>query len=515
MKKFSYLLILLPFIQSCSEILDEKEPLDSRNEVVFYKTEQDAFEALIAVYDAAQPTSAHQVTADILSDDGYAGGASRNDIPEQIQLDQHKILTTNYICEELWRFNYTGVYRANLLLEKLPGIENYPNAELKRIEGEGHFLRAYFYWNLVRFFENIPLITKTLNPDEYAQPQADPSDVYALIYSDLLKAVELLPSELYYDGRVSKWAAQGLLARVYLFHNGVYNEELEVDGKMINAQYVRDQLDDIIANSGHELVGKPSDLFTRLSEMNRESLFEISYSDLGKWGDWTNPYGGEGSFPVVWQGPRVLEPAIEDYFRGWSFNTVTLELFESFEDNDLRKDYYILVETELNGSITKGFTHTGYFTNKYTTKQEYQATDGSPELNYGNNFVLIRFADVLLMSAELHLKTGGNKAQEYLDLIRDRAEMPSIPATIDNIFLERRRELCMEGLRYHDLMRRGLDVLEDAVNVSAKLGPLYDFKESEEIDFDITFNPATKGFLPIPQREIDMLEGAIQQNPGY
>ena len=507
------LVMILSLLSSCSDLLD-KEPLNSRNESVFYKTEQDAFEAVIAIYDAAQLTSSFQVTADILSDDGYAGGSSRNDIPEQIQLDNNAILTTSYIASEVWSFNYTGIYRANLLIEKIDDIEG-SASELARMKAEALFFRGYFYWNLVRFFENVPLVTKTLSPDEYGVPQADPNEVYTQIFTDLTEAAKSLPEELPFDGRVSTWAAKALLARVWLFQEGVYGNSISVNGVAIDANYIKNALDDIIDNSGHALAPDISTIFSRSGEMSEESVFEIQYSDLGRYGDWGWPYGGEGSFPVVWQGPRVKDPAVEGYFRGWSFNTVTKSLYDAFEENDPRKDVYIITMDDFKGELTKGFQHTGYFTNKYTTKKEYQATDGSPELNYGNNYKVIRYADVLLMASELHVLTGGANAQSYLDEVRNRVGLPSVPATLENIFHERRVELCMEGLRYHDLLRRGLDVADAAITVKGDYGPDFDYKESEEQDFDITFNKATKGFLPIPQNEIDLLDGLYNQNAGY
>ena len=511
--KIIVLSIVSFLMASCADLLD-KEPLNSRNEAVFYKTEQDAYEALVAIYDALQLTSGLQVTADILSDDGYAGGASRSDIPEQIQLDQHTMVATSYISAETWSFNYVGVYRANVLLEKIDGIEG--NAEeLARIKAEAYFMRAYFYWNLVRFFENVPLVTKTLSPSEYDVPQADPKDVYTQILEDLVISLDDLPTDLPFDGRVTKWSAQALMARVWLFQDGVYDFNISVDGKAIDGVYIRTALDDIIDNSGHALMADISSVFTRLGEMSEESVFEIQYSDLGKYGDWGFPYGGEGNFPVVWQGPRVKDPAIEDYFRGWSFNTVTKSLHDAFEEGDLRKDVYIITMDDFAGDITKGFQHTGYFTNKYSTKKEYQATDGSPELNYGNNYKVIRYADVLLMASELHVLTGGSKAQVYLDEVRSRAGLGSVMASLDNIYHERRVELCMEGIRYHDLLRRGLDVADRSISVSGDYGPDFDYKESEEQDFDVSFNKSTKGFMPIPQNEIDLLNGVYSQNIGY
>ena len=215
-------------IMGCSDEFLDRQPLDQVVSSNFYQTEEDAQKALVAVYDALQYQSSPGVSwspfvtfSDILSDDALAGGADVNDGLGANQLNTFNIPTTNLVVHSLWLKNYVGVYRANLLLEKIEGID--ASDEFKdRVIAECKFLRAYFYLELVRFFENIPLLTETIKgPSEYAQTQNTPQEVYAQIAIDLVEAASQLPESVTSNqlGRVTKWAAQALLARTYLFYN--------------------------------------------------------------------------------------------------------------------------------------------------------------------------------------------------------------------------------------------------------------------------------------------------------
>jgi starch-binding outer membrane protein, SusD/RagB family len=186
---------------------------------------------------------------------------------------------------------------------------------------------------------------------------------------------------------------------------------------------------------------------------------------------------------------------------------VSHKLYE-FMQNDPRRPYTIVLEGELDGSLTKGYQHTGYFSRKYTSDAEHWGADGQFELNRTVNHRVIRFSDVLLMAAELD---SPNK-QEYLDRVRTRVGLPSVPATLENIFRERRLELSLEGIRYFDVLRRGLDYATQEFTYSGIRGPMY---QGDQQIFDATFNSATKGFLPIPQTEIDLSAGTFRQNDGY
>ncbi|MBC3540017.1 RagB/SusD family nutrient uptake outer membrane protein [Rufibacter sediminis] len=523
-QKTSRLLLIGVFLgvtaTSCDSFLDQ-EPLDTRIEETFYKTQADATEALIGVYDVLQwntvigfhPTP---LVLDVLSDDAYSAGQPSSE-PSLLQMDRHQILTTNGEVQGLWKKHYIGISRANTLLQKIEGIEA-PEDFKKRTIAEAKFLRAHFYLDLVRLFENVPLILAPQIASEYNQPQATPKAVYDQIALDLTDAIADLPaSDLRTStGRATKWAAKALLAKAYLFYKGVYNQELQAGGTTVNAQAALQHLNDIIASSGHNLLPNYADNFTRANEFSIESVWEISYSDENPWFDWGYVQGGEGNMQPQQQGPRIKNTGIENYLAGWSTATPTQELYDAFAANDPRRDATILAETELAGgkdNLNIGYQHTGYFSQKYTTSKEYRPSGGQLELNWGNNYRAIRFSDVLLMASELMVMTGTGDAQVPLTRVRARVGLAPVPATLDNIYQERRLELALEGHRYWDLLRRGTAVANAAITVNRSTLPASYVGTLS--DFNLQFNPARKGFLPIPQSEIDLSAGVLKPNAGY
>ncbi|MFP4065761.1 MAG: RagB/SusD family nutrient uptake outer membrane protein, partial [Bacteroidales bacterium] len=370
------------------------------------------------------------------------------------------------------------------------------------------FLRAYFYLEQVRFFENIPLILETISgPSEYIQPQNTPQEVYNQIALDLVEAIAGLPEEVPAEeaGRITKWAAQGLLARAFLFYDGVYGGSLEAGDVTVDRTYALAQLEDLIQNSGHDLFDDYSLNFSLDGEFGVESVFEISYGDSPEWWDWEYARGGNGNLAAQMQGPRVS--GSDNWDRGWSFAPVNHKLALFMED-DPRFEHTILLEEELDGTLSKGYQHTGYFSKKYSSDAEHWGSGGQFELNRTANHRVIRFSDVLLMAAELD---SPNK-QDYLDRVRDRVGLESVPATMENILRERRLELSLEGIRLYDVLRQGTAYANQEFTHSGIRGPNY---EGDQQIFDVTFNPATRGFLPIPQTEIDLMEGAFTQNDGY
>ena len=512
-------LTVLIFVSGCENFLSE-EPLDQRVEENFYKTEQDAQEALVAIYDVLQWNTVNgfhvpEMLSDIASDDAYAGGSSRNDAPNIIEVDKHNIRTTNGEVHGLWRKYYTGIYRANKFLQQIENIDADSSFKSRTI-AEAKFLRAYYYFDLVRFFENVPLITSPLdNPDEYSQPQATPSDVYNQIGKDLVEAIPDLPESVATNqqGRITKWAGQALLGRVFLFYEGVYGENLPSGEQTIDRTLALQTVENVINNSGHGLLNNYEDLFSPSSEFSVESVFEITYSDSRPWWDWGYIQGGEGYIAAQMQGPRVEQPTEEDYQRGWSFSPVTQELIDAFDPADPRLEATVLFEGELNSGLNLGYQHTGNFTQKYTTHKAYTPSDGQLELNWGNNYRVIRYADVLLMAAELHVKDGNPEAaRPYLDAVRNRVQIPLVEPTLENIFNERRLELALEGQRYWDLLRRGQEVAASYINMPAETKPNY---VGDDQDFEVQYRSSTNGFFPVPQSEIDISNGNLKQNNGY
>lgn len=518
MKRYRFYFVvalgILITLYSCKKEFLDRYPLDQEVTSNFYQTEADAMAALVAVYDVLGYQSTPGVSwapfvlvSDVLSDDSYAGGADANDGKDEDELNTFNIPATNLLVHATWLKNYTGIYRANLLLEKIDGIDA-PDELKTRIIAECKFLRAYFYFEQVRFFENIPLLTKTIKgPSEYSQPQSSPEAVYNQIALDLVDAMNDLPEVItaYDAGRASKWAAQALLARVYLFYNGVYNAELQAGEQVINSSVVLGYLEDLINNSGHDLFPDYETNFSLAGEFGMESVFEISYGDTPPWWDWGYVRGGEGNLSAQMQGPRVT--GSDNWNRGWSFGTVSQKLVDDLE-GDPRLYHTVLFEDSLDGVLVRGYQHTGYYSKKYSSDAEHWGADGQFELNRTCNHRVIRFSDVLLMAAEL----GSPNAQQYLDRVRQRVDMPTVPATMENILRERRLELSLEGIRYFDLIRQGMGVADEELTLIDVRGPDY---IGDQVIFDVAFNPATGGFLPIPQTEMDLSGGLFVQNQGY
>ncbi|RLD62701.1 MAG: hypothetical protein DRJ01_05580 [Bacteroidetes bacterium] len=518
MKKYiKYLyasLVIIFLLSSCSDDFLDRQPLDKEVSTNFYKTEEDAKQALIAVYDVLGYQSSpgvswapFQIMSDILSDDEFAGGSDANDGKDEDEFNKFDIPTTSLIVHSIWIKNYIGVYRANLLLEKIDEIDA-PDDFKSRVIAECKFLRAYFYFEQVRFFENIPLLTETIKgPSEYNQEQNTPEEVYNQIAKDLDEAIKDLPESIPAAeyGRITKWAAEAMLARVYLFYNGVYNAELQAGDKVIDRAVVLAYLEDLITNSGHDLFDDYNKNFRSAYEFGIESVFEISHGDTPPWWDWQYVRGGEGNLAAQMQGPRVT--GSDKWDRGWSFGTVSQKLVD-FMGTDPRLHYTVLFQDSIDGNLVKGYQHTGYFSNKYSSDAEHWGSGGQFELNRTCNYRVIRFSDVLLMAAEL----GSANAQTYLDRVRARVGLPSVPASLDNIYKERRLELSLEGIRYFDVIRRGMAYANQELTSTGIRGPNY---EGDQQIFDVTFNSATKGFLPIPQSEIDLSGGLFKQNEGY
>ncbi|MGB3467505.1 MAG: RagB/SusD family nutrient uptake outer membrane protein [Cyclobacteriaceae bacterium] len=505
------LILLINF--GCSEDFLDRQPLDSVVSSNFYQTEEQAKQALVAIYDALQYQSSPGVSwapfltmSDILSDDAYAGGGDANDGQEEDELNRFNISTTNPIVHSLWLKNYTGIYRANIYLENIDGIDA-SEEFISRTTAEAKFMRAYFHFELARFFENIPLMTFTIKgASEYNQDQETPEETYNQIALDLVESINSLPEDTSDEpGRITKWAAEALLARVYLFYNGVYGRDLQAGEETIGSSAALAYLEDLINNSGHDLLPDYADNFSLAGEFSIESVFEISHGDSPAWWDWNYLRGSEGNLASQLQGPRVT--GSDNWDRGWSFATVTQKLFDDLS-GDPRREATIVTQTELDGNLTEGYQHTGYFSNKYTSDAEHWGSDGQFEHNRTTNYRVIRYSDVLLMAAEL----GSGNAQNYLDQVRSRVGLTSVPATFDNIMNERRLELSLEGIRYFDLLRQGIGVADQELSLSAERGPLY---IGDQAIFEVDFNPATKGFLPIPQVEVDLSNGTFNQNDGY
>ncbi|MET6999485.1 RagB/SusD family nutrient uptake outer membrane protein [Chitinophaga defluvii] len=507
---------LLLVTAGCSKSFLELDPPSQIVESNFFRNEKEANQALAGVYHVLQwgqwmgfhPSHCWSEAA---SDDAYSGGGSQSDGVGIKALDQFRIVTIgDQTYRGLWSIYYAGIARANVYLDKINSVS--ASDEFKKITtAEAKFLRAYFYFELVRWYENVPLVTAPLvDASQYNQPQAKPEAVFNQIAKDLEDAMADLPkkSQRQTGGHVTHWGAKALMARVYLFNKGVYNRDLQAGEKVINKTIARAYLEDVINNGGFKLVDNFADIWRKAYEFNTESVFEIDFSGLITVSNVNDQRAGQGNFSVHMFAPRGINDPV--FTAGWSYGTITQSLYEEFEVDDPRRDETILYGSAFS-SIAKSWQYTGYFNKKYSTHQEYKAGANS-DANWGNNYRSIRYSDVLLMAAELWLGDDQGKANGYLKEVRDRVKMPVATATTESIRHERRVELAGEGIRYWDLLRYGLPYAKQQIDASSKRGPDYDGDQSR---FTMDWDVSKRGRLPIPQQEVDIANGVLIQNEGY
>jgi hypothetical protein len=500
-KKYPLLfLTALIILVACKKSFLEVSPSGSTVlESGYYKTAAQVFNGLVSVYDplGSETGSTYSNKLGLLnaaSDDCGAGGGSATDQVTWVVLDNFTINAGQGPQGDLWGRNYTGIYRANLLLSKMDNVPDLGASTKARYAAEVKFLRAYYYFDLVRLFKNVPLITGPIpTADLYRIPQATPAAVYAQIEKDLTDAIAEpnLPATVPVStegGRVTKGAAKALLGKVYLYEQ-----------KWAEAAT---QLADIngtpggTSTYGYHLLPNFADIFKPTNKFNTESIFEIVHTSQARqdWGAWG---AFEGNVMVQMVGPRNYNGPI--YVTGWGFCPLTTSLVTALT-NDPRYPYTAanidsIVHAAAGRSYEIGYQNTGWFVEKYAPKQQYRSTlGGVADLNYPYDYIEIRLADTYLMEAEALVHTGSNtaRAQALLDAVRARVGLPSVPVTLAGLYNERRLELATEGHRFFDLVRTG-----QAGTVLAPYG----------------FTAGKNEVLPIPLGELN--NTVLVQNPGY
>jgi len=543
---FTVIILSLFISNGCKKSFLEVTPPSQIEESNFFKTELQANQALAGIYHVLQWGNINQGHtplmgwAEAASDDAYAGGGSSSDAVGVKGIENFKATAAapfnpnDGTYGSVWSIYFQGIARANTYLENVDRVN--ASANFKALTAaEAKFLRAHFYFDLVKWFENVPLITKQQTPDEYNQAQAAPQEVFNQIAKDLLDAMAVLPkiSIKANSGHATYWSASALLARVYLFCKGVYGTELNPGNTVIDAAKVRTYLDEIIAPSaGFNLIPNYDDLWRKTNELGVESVWEIIHSNVQPIsGSTSDQFRAQGNYNVLYFGPRGVNGV--PYTAGFSNAIPTEFLFQEFETTpilDPRRAATILIlnSTATAPGIIKGWQHTGYFNNKYNTTAEYKTPSGLNDINWGQNLRVIRFSDVLLMAAELNIGVDQNKADSYLNRVRTRAGLPNRIATIDNIRHERRVELAGEGVRYWDLLRYGLPYAKQMIDASSLIGPFYNGTSSlggpitltggantppngYQMDWDLS----KRGRLPIPPPQVTLSNGILKQNPGY
>lgn len=473
---------------SCDDALDEgaEYSLDAEN---YFKAPGDYERALVGAYDLLQTSYLDMWLGEIASDNSIAGGESVTDTESLHQVDAMTHGGVNQELRSLFRWMYAGITRVNYIYEFKDNLEFDGK---NRILAEAAFLRAYYYFELVKFFGDVPLIIdRRLSASEIASQQRTPkAEVYAQIETDLQFAAANLEWTTSVKGRITKGAALALLGKAYLYQNK-FNEAATT-------------LDQVINQGPYDLFSDFAGIFRVANENSPETVFDIQYVGLegGSYGCFVCL---EGFAAVGFHGIRGYEGPI--YRDGNSYNLPTQDLVDEFEANDPRLDASILDIEKFKAAqadpatvkyVTGGGGHTGFYNNKYLKRADELGLPDD-DLTSPVNHKVIRYADVLLMAAEAHNRKAAPNdvlARTYLNAVRDRVGMAEVnssgAALTTAIYHERRVEFAGEGLHFFDLVRTGRAATEITGFVTGK-----------------------HELFPLPQAEIDLARAGWQQNPNY
>lgn len=440
--------------------------------------------------------------SDVRSDDIYKGGGDAGD-QRQLYLLSQFTSTPQELPEGLWSIYFSGLARSNNAITACENAVGVAPAKLEQYKAEAHYLRAYYVHLLWKFWGNIPYFEEPLTEAPYMTRQYTADEVYAEIMEDIDIATGKTESGEYRlsmnttgadAGRVNLATAFMLKARVVMYQRDT-QRYAEVTSDMA----------EIINSKEFSLFDDFAAMWLDENEFSQESIFEVNHLPEGK--TWDSGWQGYGTNLPAFISPNELSAGNEtgDFKGGWGFGPVRTEVWDIYEEGDTRREGSINQWTP--DQYTPRFQDTGLFQAKYAARVGYNP-QGDVDLNYSNNLRIFRYAETLLNYAELVVvhgqsPVGGLTAQDALDQVRARAfgSDNSIPATTENIKLERRREFVGEGMRFWDLVRWGdTHLLTESTERSTR-----------------TWNDYNK-YLPIPQTEMDKTAGtefALEQNPGY
>ncbi|MDE5929340.1 MAG: RagB/SusD family nutrient uptake outer membrane protein, partial [Muribaculaceae bacterium] len=410
---------------------------------------------------------------DIASDDALKGGQDVADDANAYDIDNFKVNIQNGILLNYYRAKYQGIIRCNLALQEVAKVEpdeHMTEARKDCLLGEAYFMRALYYFQLVRVFGGVPMIDFVIDSSSaWQQPRATAEEVYDHIISDLKEAENRLWNKSAYPatdlGRATKGAAQAMLCKVYLYMKE-YSDAYDWGKLWVNEQYGKE----------YRLMADYEQNFTLAGENGSESVFEIQYME-----DPTSDYGegfgfSRGTFSSILCRPRASEFGGKSSNKGWGFNHPTQNLLDEFEYGDPRRDLTVgQLGDEISQEVEVNYLGNPY----YNYKLSYLEAGLIPSLSHDSrgplNYRLMRASDVLLLFAEAALESGKSTADAKwaLEEVRARARamasdagvLPAFPygSYADNtdclrqaIRHEGRVELGMEGLRWFDLVRWGI-----------------------------------------------------------
>lgn len=486
MKTYRILIIVgLLFVGfSCSDDFLDKSPKGQEFSGEFYKTKRGIAGQVIAAYSELKNyryASNRFFLGDVASDDATKG-SEPGDFVTAKEIEEFRATASNFQFGSWWWTRlYRGIFYANVAIANIDQLTDATDAEKNQMLAEARFLRAYYYFELVRSYGGVPLRTEPNQEKEQARASAE--EVYALIEEDYQFAAQNLPEKSAYPdadmGRATRGAAQALLGKVYLYQQ--------------KWQQAKGEFQKVINSSEYSLASEYRPQFTVAGENGVESIFEIQFFENESE---SNTWRNGGNFTTVFIMPRNIW--------GWGLMQPTKDLYDAYETGDPRREATIIVKGEvIEGEVQDGSDdQTGFYSRK-----DFLPPSERPKLRVTNsplNEIIIRLADVYLMYAEVAYHLGDEAmARTYVNKIRERARggnsniLPDVTvsgaALLSAIYHERRVELGLEHHRYWDVIRtgRGKELLHS------------------------NFTPGKNELFPIPQSEIDASKGLLTQNSGY
>lgn len=551
MKKLIIFSLLAILFTGCEDFLDT-ENLTEKDTSNYPEIQEEIMSLLTGVYSATRAMEMDEngrcafIVAEVLSDDRFGGGGP--DDKDWANLEKF-ICSDPNMFRDTWSNAYAAIFRANMLLNSIDMIEWNDDATRSYVEGQVYFLRAYSYFYLARLFGTAPL---TLSPDPANIPRASADELFAQIGLDLKTAIDKMPNtaRVQERGRASKWAAEALLARAFLFYTGYYKKDSMPlpEGGAISKSEVISYIDDCIANSGHDLYPDFRNLWPYSNALSKRDGYSYSVNNNLLWageegGNYETVFAFQSAAKVTWDNvgdcnrinlyfsPREQDEAgLFPYGKGWGFGPVNPKLWDNWPASDLRRKGSIIdVEDKTNEMPNYQWAsdyqqhESGYWQKKYIavnvkrengtytnySKEMYgDMVNDDYQINNTQDLVILRFADVLLMAAELK-----NDA-EPLNKVRSRAGLDPVSYSEAALQNERHWELAFEGIRYYDLLRWGI------------AGAALDSQNGVEIQNSGTIEKMnignqtariaeTGGFMPIPEAEIQLSSGVLEQTPGW
>ncbi len=510
---------------SCSDSFLDSEPITVITDENFYQTKKDAEMAIIGCYDGMQRLYvngiAFPVASEVLSDNTFGGTGNNDGLGYQVidEFDINRSPGDVNLYNGNWISYYQAIYRTNVLLSKMDQIDWEGDDDLRMsIEAQARFIRAFCYFDMVRLWEKVPLLTEPIGGNI---PQSEPDEIYTVITEDLLFAANN-GEENVSPGRVNRWVAKSYLARVFLFYTGYY-QKADLVG-MVSETQALSGLEEVISAGNYGLVEEFKNLWpaacsyvsgdelasTYAGKDNVETIFSIKHNITSDWSG-----NVDGNHWLVMIGLRTQ--AFSPYGMGWGACPVNPNLVNAYESDDQRRVASIIDIAGENLDFDNGDQreYTGFTIKKYTPLSNPDGKDVS-EANGGVNFmisqyqdyVVVRYSDVLLMAAEL----GSANAQNYYNQVRQRAGLSEKTISPQNLMEERRMEFAFEGIRYWDLLRQGVDVAAAALKYNSEV--LNGGVATSKVILENKFMN-TRGLQQIPQDQITRSGGLLKQNPGW